>query len=318
MTERRTTATSHRLAVGKEVYSADGAMLGRVGHVGRDAFLVRKGFWFLKDSVLPRSTVAQVQGKQVLLAIGRDEAGHLAATPYDFGEDESIVEETRGFAAPPARPVADAAPMRQIVKVIRNDAPAPARTPVLRDHAVRAELHGEEHFSDFSDYGMRAELHGGEHLTVPVVEEELRAHIREVDAGRVRIVKTAVDEQATLQVPVRHEEVYVRQRAVYRPATANDLAQGEHVMEIPLHAQEVVTTKAAVVTGEVEVRKEVTEETEWVTDTVRREEVHVEEGNNGHVHYTDTQPLGGPRPEDTFVLEEAPPVSRRERLRAVR
>ncbi len=271
MTAHSTTATSHRLAIGKAVYSADGAMLGHVGHVGPDAFLVRKGFWFLKDSVLPRATVAQVQGTQVLLTIDRNEARHLATTPYDLAADTDVfaAEQEQAFDDAPAPRVGrDAAPVRPFVKVIGHDAPVP--------HAA----------SGFADHATRTELRGGEHLTVPVVEEELQAHVQDVDAGRVRIVKTAVDAQATMQVPVRHEEVYVRQRAVYRPATADDLARGGGVVEIPLHAQEVVTTKVAVVTGEVDVRKEVTEETEWVTDTVRREEVHVEEGSNGHVHYT--------------------------------
>lgn len=313
MTGQSTIATSHRLAIGKEVYSEDGAMLGHVGHVGRDAFLVRKGFWFLKDSVLPRSTVVQVQGKRVLLAISRDEVRHLAVTPYDFGEDESNFEDEQVSAAPPVRRVTrETPPMRQTVNVIRNDTRASAPVPM----------------PEFTDDATRAELRGGEYLTVPVIEEELEAHVRDVDAGRVRIVKTAVDEQATMQVPVRHEEVYVRQRAVYRPATAEDLARGERerVVDIPLHAQEVVTTKTAVVTGEVDVRKEVTEETEWVTDTVRREEVHVEEGRSGHVHMVSegegAQGMRGMRRteqsastlwEDESAFEDAPPVPRRTR-----
>lgn len=310
MTGQSTIATSHRLAIGKEVYSEDGAMLGHVGHVGRDAFLVRKGFWFLKDSVLPRSTVVQVQGKRVLLAISRDEVRHLAVTPYDFGEDESNFEDEQVSAAPPVRRVTrETPPMRQTVNVIRNDTRASAPVPM----------------PEFTDDATRAELRGGKYLTVPVIEEELEAHVRDVDAGRVRIVKTDVDEQATMQVPVRHEEVYVRQRAVYRPATADDLARGERerVVDIPLHAQEVVTTKTAVVTGEVDVRKEVTEETEWVTDIVRREEVHVEEGRSGHVHMVGegegaqrmrrTEQSASTLWEDESAFEDAPPVPRRTR-----
>jgi len=234
-------------------------------------------------------------------------------TPYDFGEDESNFEDEQVSAAPPVRRVTrETPPMRQTVNVIRNDTRASAPVPM----------------PEFTDDATRAELRGGEYLTVPVIEEELEAHVRDVDAGRVRIVKTDVDEQATMQVPVRHEEVYVRQRAVYRPATADDLARGERerVVDIPLHAQEVVTTKTAVVTGEVDVRKEVTEETEWVTDTVRREEVHVEEGRSGHVHMVSegegAQGMRGMRRteqsastlwEDESAFEDAPPIPRRTR-----
>ena len=46
----------------------------------------------------------------------------------------------------------------------------------------------------------------------------------------------------------------------------------------------MVTQKEAVVTGEVNVRKETVTDTERVTDTVRREEVHVEGAGSEQVH----------------------------------
>ncbi len=55
-------------------------------------------------------------------------------------------------------------------------------------------------------------------------------------------------------------------------------------IEIPLRSQEAVVSKEARVTGEVGIRKETVTETEHVTDTVRREEVHVEGGNTARVH----------------------------------
>ncbi len=53
---------------------------------------------------------------------------------------------------------------------------------------------------------------------------------------------------------------------------------------IPIREQEVVTQKEARVVGEVDVRKETVTDTEHVSGTVRREEVHVEDPNNPHVH----------------------------------
>lgn len=84
--------------------------------------------------------------------------------------------------------------------------------------------------------------------------------------------------------PVEHEEVYVTERAVDRAATQEDANMRDRDIEIPLREQEVVMHKEARVVGEVNVRKEVKRDTERVSDTVRREEVHVENPNNPRVH----------------------------------
>ena len=101
------------------------------------------------------------------------------------------------------------------------------------------------------------------------------------------------EEQQTIDVPVEREEVYVTERAVNRPATEADLNMRERDIEIPLKEQEVVTQKQAMVTGEVNVRKEVKRDTERVTDTVRREDVHVEDAGNDRVHVEGAGMAGG-------------------------
>ena len=124
----------------------------------------------------------------------------------------------------------------------------------------------------------------GENISVPVVEEQLKAGVREKEGGMARVTKNVVEEQKSIDVPVQHEEVYVTERAVNRAATPEDMKMMDRDIEIPLKQQEVVTQKEAVVTGEVQVRKEVTRDTERVTDTVRREEVHVEDAGSKRVH----------------------------------
>jgi len=124
----------------------------------------------------------------------------------------------------------------------------------------------------------------GETKSVPVVEEELKAGVREKEGGMARVTKNVVEEQQSIDVPVQHEEVFVTERKVDRAATKEDMAMMDRDIEIPLKQQEVVTSKEAVVTGEVNVRKEVTRNTERVTDTVRREEVHVEDAKDPRVH----------------------------------
>ncbi len=282
MTGHSVSASPQRLAIGADVYSADEIKLGTVAHIQRDTFLVQKGFCFLTDCSLPTAAIERLEGNRAVLAVTRDEAKRLAAGQH--GAD--------GVAISPS--------------------PMPTSGTIGQDRAVGTVAH----------HAPRREERAGESITVPVVEEQLQARVREVDAGRVRIVKEVIGERQTIHVPVTHEEVYVSRRAVHRPATRADLAVGDQVIDIPLHAQEVVTRKEAVVTGEVAVHTEVTEETEWVTDTVRREAVHIEDGGSPHVHIErerggwgatrgETGATIAPsaaiidRPEE-FVLEKAP------------
>ncbi len=160
---------------------------------------------------------------------------------------------------------------------------------VAKDHVMKMgaeQLPAEGHeWYGTTERGMTERTgRAGETMSVPVVEEELKAGVREKEGGMARVTKNVVEEQKTIDVPVQHEEVYVTERAVNRAATKEDLAMMDRDIEIPLKQQEVVTSKEAVVTGEVNIRKEVKRDTERVTDTVRREEVHVEDPNNKRVH----------------------------------
>ncbi len=136
-----------------------------------------------------------------------------------------------------------------------------------------------------TDRGM-AERTGraGETESVPIIEEELKVGVREKQGGTARITKDVAEEQQSIDVPVQHEEVYVTERAVNRAATPEEMKMMDRDIEIPLKQQEVVTQKQAVVTGEVNVRKETVRDTERVSDTVRREEAHVEDAGNERVH----------------------------------
>jgi uncharacterized protein (TIGR02271 family) len=117
-----------------------------------------------------------------------------------------------------------------------------------------------------------------EEIRVPVMEEELTATVREREAGAVRIEKDVVTEEQTLDVPVTEERVRVERRVVDRPVSAADAdAFEETVIDVPLRSETVDVQKQARVAEEVVVSKEATQRTERVADTVRREEVIVDE-----------------------------------------
>src|SRR5829696_5002189 len=121
------------------------------------------------------------------------------------------------------------------------------------------------------------EVAAEDELRIPVVEEELTATVREQEAGAVRIEKRVVEEDRVLEVPVTDEQIRVERRIVDRPVGADTQAFEEIVIDVPVTTEEVELQKQARVAEEIVVSKEATERTERVTDTVRREEVYVDE-----------------------------------------
>jgi uncharacterized protein (TIGR02271 family) len=132
-----------------------------------------------------------------------------------------------------------------------------------------------------------------EEIRVPVMEEELTATVREREAGAVRIEKDVVTEQRTLDVPVTEERVRVERRVVDRPVSAADAdAFEETVIEVPLRTETVDVQKQARVAEEVVVSKEAVGRTERVTDTVRKEEVFVDEDAAVDASFVDERDRG--------------------------
>ena len=123
-----------------------------------------------------------------------------------------------------------------------------------------------------------AQVATDEEIRIPVMEEELTATVRQQDAGAVRIQKDVVAEERTLEVPVTEERIRVERRVVDRAATSADAgAFEETVIDVPLRTETVDVQKHARVAEEVIVSKDAVQRTERVTDTVRREEVFVDE-----------------------------------------
>jgi uncharacterized protein (TIGR02271 family) len=117
-------------------------------------------------------------------------------------------------------------------------------------------------------------------MKVPVYEEQLNVEKRQSQLGEVQIHKTVNQEQVNVPVELRREEVSVDQRDVNnRPLEAGEAAQAfqEGTIRVPVRGEEAVVNKQAVVTGEVNINKNVTAEQQTISDTVRREQVNVDD-----------------------------------------
>jgi len=107
--------------------------------------------------------------------------------------------------------------------------------------------------------------------TMELREEELRAQKQSVEAGAVNVRKDVVTERESVDVPVKREEVVVERHAVDRPATGPIGSGSRDEVRVPVREEQVQVEKRPVVTEEVRVGKQVVEDTEHVSETVRRE-----------------------------------------------
>jgi uncharacterized protein (TIGR02271 family) len=118
---------------------------------------------------------------------------------------------------------------------------------------------------------------GSEDEKMQLAEETLSVGKRAVNRGTTRIRRYVVETPVQEQVTLRSENVTVDRRPVSdgRPVTGADFT--DKVVEMTETSEEAVVSKTARVKEEVALRKEATERVETVKDTVRSQEVEVEE-----------------------------------------
>ena len=127
-------------------------------------------------------------------------------------------------------------------------------------------------------------------LRVPVAEERLTVGKRAVELGEVDIHKTVTEEQQTVPVTLRHEELHVQEVDIEaRPLRADDDAFNAGEITIALRGEEAVVSKEAVITGEVVIEKDAVSQERQVTDTVRKQHVDVEQATTTETTTTRAQ-----------------------------
>ena len=123
---------------------------------------------------------------------------------------------------------------------------------------------------------------------VQLREEQLRASKQPVETGQVGIRKEVTTEQQTLDVPVTREEVYVERRPGSGQPTDEPIGEGE-TYRVPVREEQVTVEKQPYVREEVAMGKRPIQETRQVSDTVRREEAHVERAGEVNVQGSDVE-----------------------------
>ncbi len=126
-------------------------------------------------------------------------------------------------------------------------------------------------------YGSKAKTDDEQQLRLRA--EQLQVNKQRVAHGEVRLRKEVVTENQTIDVPVTREELVIDRHAVSGEAADDDRIGDSKEVRIPLSREEVDVSKRTVATEEVSVGKREVQGTEQVTDTVRHEELRVDDSS---------------------------------------
>ncbi len=254
---------------GMDIIGSDGEKIGSVDHFEGDSIVVKGGL-FSGDQLIPISSVAQADANQAYLNVTKDAAQN--------GQWLSETETTMGTSS-----------------AMGTDQTLGTTGSTYADTATSETMERDQQPFQHEQDSPRTHVNESDDLRVDLAEEELSARTREVDRGEVRVDKTVVSEEQTLDVPVTEERVNVSRRSVDRDVAAGDTAFEGGTIEVPVRGEEVDVRKDARVTEEIDISKDAVQETERVTDTVRREEVQIDESGANAGNASKSNNRGGKR-----------------------
>jgi uncharacterized protein (TIGR02271 family) len=252
-----------RIHEGMPVFDNDAQRVGTVNVVYSDQRLSESDAGYLQvrtgsqnwdtDLYIPFGAVSDISADAVYLAVASDD---IARFGWTMPPSEHAGATTPGYD-------------RQSETRIMPEGPP-------RDGEIRPPDTSWEDIEDsVLDEAETLQLHG----------EELVPRKQAVETGVVTVTREVIDEEQTLEVPVTREEVYIdRQPVDARPAREGDFARDSEPIRVPVRAEQVELEKRLVVREEVHIGKRAVQDTERVSDTVRRDELRVEEEGDVRVH----------------------------------
>jgi uncharacterized protein (TIGR02271 family) len=253
-------SNSTQVQPGWDVIGSDDQKIGEITEVGSNYVVLTKGLIFPKDLYVPMNTISSVDADAacVYLNVAKDDVDSM-------GWDQIPADD--GVAT------GDYGTSYDSGTVGTDGATATNRTTIDddRSYATDTTYAGTDRTTSSTDTS--------DTLRVPVHEEQLRATTQQTEAGEVAINKHVVEERQELDVPVTREEVDIKRVRVDRADAHPDQAftQDGETIRVPLTAEQVVVDKEARVVEELEISKRPVTETQRVSETVRREEVNVDE-----------------------------------------
>jgi uncharacterized protein (TIGR02271 family) len=114
-------------------------------------------------------------------------------------------------------------------------------------------------------------------IEVPLSEEEVKVGQRTVGAGEVKLRKTVTTEQVNVPVELKREDIVVERVPSHEVDSTGKEPFKEELVKVSLSREEPVVEKEVHVTGAVRVRKTEGIDKETIQESVRREDVDVDE-----------------------------------------
>ncbi|MBG9771109.1 YsnF/AvaK domain-containing protein [Bacillus vallismortis] len=147
--------------------------------------------------------------------------------------------------------------------LVAVDTDAEVNPPIDNGNALSGGLSSTNEMADYTTK---------EEKTMPLREEQLKVNKEDVQTGEVEIGKEVKTEQRDMDIPVRHDEIYVERRPVdENTADASSVNDSEEI-RVPIVEEKLEVTKKPVVTDEVVVGKRTVKENEHISETVKKEE----------------------------------------------
>ncbi len=129
----------------------------------------------------------------------------------------------------------------------------------------------------------------GDEQRMKLREEQLNVQKQSVEAGEAHLRKNVVSEQQSIDVPVTHEEVYVKTRPGSGQPTDAPIGDGSETYRVPVREEQVTASKQTVEIGEVAIGKRQYQDTQHVSDTIQHEEAHLENSGDVNVRSRDIE-----------------------------
>ncbi len=109
-----------------------------------------------------------------------------------------------------------------------------------------------------------------------MAEEQINVGKRLVESGHTRVRRFVVEKPVDANITLHEEHVEVIRHAISNPANVTDTDWSDKTIEVTDTMEEAVVNKTAHLIEEVVIRKQGSDRTQTVHDTIRHQEVLVE------------------------------------------
>ncbi|MCU0547322.1 MAG: DUF2382 domain-containing protein [Oscillatoriaceae cyanobacterium Prado104] len=218
----------------------------------------------------------------------KDQLENLPRYEHGMVIDYDYEEQVRGNYRTPtveaSVPVEASLPLdapSRTYKTVETSPVAKAPVPVPKAQPVSPPARKADFDRDSYTYDREPELYQmneQDHQKLRLYEERLVAGKTRRKTGEVAIGKRVETEQARVQVPVEKERVIIERVASENtgtPVTPDTAFQQQEMARLEVYEETADIKKQAFVREEVQIRKEVEQETVEATDTIRREELDI-------------------------------------------